>query len=212
MWDNACILTANELSLRVQLLTAMFAYIRIDCSLIPPRSSNLIMFYLILIIVTNNFACFQIFETALATCQSCAVGSSLWLCLTCGALGCSRKNFDGTGGNGHAVSHFEATGHPLVCKVFDMWLCLTCGELGCSRIYYWLCYVFMLRMLSVFFNILFRWVRSPRKVQPIFIVIDVTNPVWTPSSPLIWHISVLLSHNKLNPQNLWPNLYARHRV
>jgi ubiquitin carboxyl-terminal hydrolase 5/13 len=37
--------------------------------------------------------------------------------MTCGALGCSRKNYDGTGGNGHAVGHFETTGHPLVCKM-----------------------------------------------------------------------------------------------
>jgi hypothetical protein len=47
----------------------------------------------------------------------CDVSTALWLCMTCGALGCSRKNFDGTGGNGHAVAHFEATGHPLVCKM-----------------------------------------------------------------------------------------------
>ena len=54
---------------------------------------------------------------ALAKCQSCDISEALWLCFTCGALGCSRKNFDGTGGNSHAVEHFNLTGHPVVCKV-----------------------------------------------------------------------------------------------
>lgn len=37
--------------------------------------------------------------------------------MTCGALGCSRKNWDGTGGNEHAVNHNKETGHPLVVKM-----------------------------------------------------------------------------------------------
>ena len=37
--------------------------------------------------------------------------------MTCGHLGCGRKNWDGTGGNNHAVEHFESHHHPLVCKL-----------------------------------------------------------------------------------------------
>ena len=52
----------------------------------------------------------QLAVKSLAHCQSCEVNENLWLCLTCGALGCARKNFDGTGGNAHAVQHNQATG------------------------------------------------------------------------------------------------------
>lgn len=52
----------------------------------------------------------------LAHCQNCNLSSNLWLCLTCGALSCGRKNYDGTGGNGHAIEHFKSTSHPLVVK------------------------------------------------------------------------------------------------
>ena len=37
--------------------------------------------------------------------------------MICGHLGCGRKNYDGSGGNHHAVSHGEQTHHPLVCKL-----------------------------------------------------------------------------------------------
>ena len=37
--------------------------------------------------------------------------------MTCGSLGRSRKNFDGSGGNSHAVAHNKKTGHPLVVKM-----------------------------------------------------------------------------------------------
>lgn len=60
---------------------------------------------------------FFLFETALSHCGACDISSNLWLCMTCGSLGCARKNFDGSGGNGHAVAHFEQTKHPLVCKI-----------------------------------------------------------------------------------------------
>ena len=39
------------------------------------------------------------------------------MCLTCGALGCGRRQFDGSGGNGHALSHFQSTGHPVAIKL-----------------------------------------------------------------------------------------------
>lgn len=33
----------------------------------------------------------------MAHCGNCELSSNLWLCLTCGYLGCGRKYFDGTG-------------------------------------------------------------------------------------------------------------------
>lgn len=54
---------------------------------------------------------------SLSHCGDCELSSNLWLCMTCGHLGCGRRNFDGSGGNGHGVSHFEQSGHPLVCKM-----------------------------------------------------------------------------------------------
>jgi ubiquitin carboxyl-terminal hydrolase 5/13 len=59
----------------------------------------------------------QILAKSLATCSRCELMGNLWLCLTCGSLGCGRSNYDGSGGNNHGVQHFEASGHPLVVKL-----------------------------------------------------------------------------------------------
>ena len=37
--------------------------------------------------------------------------------MQCGHLGCGRRNYDGSGGNNHAVDHGKQTGHHLVCKL-----------------------------------------------------------------------------------------------
>jgi ubiquitin carboxyl-terminal hydrolase 5/13 len=37
--------------------------------------------------------------------------------MTCGHLGCGRKNYDGSGGNNHAVDHAKDSHHPVVCKL-----------------------------------------------------------------------------------------------
>nr|KAJ3422202.1 hypothetical protein HK105_000744 [Polyrhizophydium stewartii] len=42
---------------------------------------------------------------------------NLWLCLTCGNLGCGRAQYGGVGGNGHALAHHETTGHPIAVKM-----------------------------------------------------------------------------------------------
>lgn len=42
---------------------------------------------------------------------------NLWLCLTCGSLSCGRQQYGGLGGNGHAVAHFNSTGHPVSVKL-----------------------------------------------------------------------------------------------
>lgn len=43
--------------------------------------------------------------------------ANLWLCLTCGNLGCGRRLYDGSGGNGHGVAHYESSKHPVSCKI-----------------------------------------------------------------------------------------------
>ena len=50
-------------------------------------------------------------------CQECSLDNNLWLCLTCGSVGCGRRQFDGSGGNGHGAAHYEATGHAASVKL-----------------------------------------------------------------------------------------------
>ncbi|KAI0686470.1 ubiquitinyl hydrolase [Cytidiella melzeri] len=52
-----------------------------------------------------------------AHCVRCDLKDNLWLCLTCGALGCGRAQFGGVGGNGHALNHYEETQHPVSVKL-----------------------------------------------------------------------------------------------
>ncbi|KAI8967306.1 hypothetical protein BDF20DRAFT_966026 [Mycotypha africana] len=54
---------------------------------------------------------------ALAHCADCELNQNLWLCLVCGNLGCGRRQYDGTGGNQHAIEHFEKTGHAVNVKL-----------------------------------------------------------------------------------------------
>lgn len=58
----------------------------------------------------------QILSKDEAKCNNCSLNSNLWLCLTCGNLGCGRKQHDGSGGNSHGIEHFKSTGHPLSVK------------------------------------------------------------------------------------------------
>jgi len=50
-------------------------------------------------------------------CEKCDMKENLWLNLTDGSILCGRKFFDGTGGNNHALEHFEVTKHPLAVKL-----------------------------------------------------------------------------------------------
>jgi ubiquitin carboxyl-terminal hydrolase 5/13 len=59
----------------------------------------------------------KIAEKVIAHCNECELKSNLWLCLTCGHLGCGRQNYDKTGGNNHGVEHFEKTGHGVNVKI-----------------------------------------------------------------------------------------------
>lgn len=53
----------------------------------------------------------------LGHCSACDLNENLWLCLTCGNLGCGRKQFGGTGGNGHGVEHTQVSKHPVAVKL-----------------------------------------------------------------------------------------------
>ncbi|KAI9343245.1 hypothetical protein BDR26DRAFT_858775 [Obelidium mucronatum] len=53
----------------------------------------------------------------LAHCNSCDLKENLWLCLTCGNLGCGRQQFGGVGGNGHGMAHFDSCFHPVSVKL-----------------------------------------------------------------------------------------------
>ncbi|KAF2268477.1 ubiquitin carboxyl-terminal hydrolase 14 [Lojkania enalia] len=53
----------------------------------------------------------------LGHCSMCDLKENLWLCLTCGNLGCGRAQFGGVGGNSHGLAHTKATGHPVAVKL-----------------------------------------------------------------------------------------------
>ncbi|KAK9377656.1 uncharacterized protein V1513DRAFT_434854 [Lipomyces chichibuensis] len=56
-------------------------------------------------------------DQELAHCSQCELKENLWLCLKCGNLGCGRQQFGGVGGNGHGLTHFEQTLHPVSVKL-----------------------------------------------------------------------------------------------
>ncbi|ORY11816.1 ubiquitin carboxyl-terminal hydrolase 14 [Clohesyomyces aquaticus] len=59
----------------------------------------------------------QIESQTLGHCSMCELNENLWLCLTCGNLGCGRAQFGGIGGNSHGVAHTSSTGHPVAVKL-----------------------------------------------------------------------------------------------
>lgn len=59
----------------------------------------------------------QIESQSLGHCSACDLKENLWLCLTCGNLGCGRQQFGGVGGNSHGVAHTKSTGHPVAVKL-----------------------------------------------------------------------------------------------
>lgn len=50
-------------------------------------------------------------------CEVCHLQENLWMNLTDGMVLCGRRYFDGTGGNNHALLHFQQTGFPLAVKL-----------------------------------------------------------------------------------------------
>ncbi|KAJ2396706.1 ubiquitin C-terminal hydrolase Ubp14 [Coemansia sp. RSA 2559] len=53
----------------------------------------------------------------LHNCSTCEKRENLWLCLSCGHVGCGRRQYDGSGGNNHAIDHFAQTGHRVSVKL-----------------------------------------------------------------------------------------------
>lgn len=50
-------------------------------------------------------------------CAKCDKTENLWLNLTDGMILCGRRNWDGSGGNNHAIDHFNETRYPLAVKL-----------------------------------------------------------------------------------------------
>ncbi|CAH8604042.1 unnamed protein product [Heterobilharzia americana] len=50
-------------------------------------------------------------------CSRCDLKDNLWMNLTDGTILCGRRFWDGTGGNNHAVEHYETTKYPLAVKL-----------------------------------------------------------------------------------------------
>ncbi|KIW05770.1 uncharacterized protein PV09_03626 [Verruconis gallopava] len=59
----------------------------------------------------------QIDSQSLGKCSKCDLKENLWLCLSCGNLGCGRTQHGGLGGNGHGVEHTKETSHPVAVKL-----------------------------------------------------------------------------------------------
>ncbi|GAB7366655.1 hypothetical protein MBLNU230_g8638t1 [Neophaeotheca triangularis] len=53
----------------------------------------------------------------LGQCSACDLKENLWLCLTCGNLGCGRSQFGGVAGNNHGREHGQTSGHSVVVKL-----------------------------------------------------------------------------------------------
>ncbi|KAH9920505.1 ubiquitin carboxyl-terminal hydrolase 14 [Epithele typhae] len=68
-------------------------------------------------LMLEQLATGSIAASGLAHCSKCELKENLWLCLTCGSLGCGRQQFGGVGGNGHGLNHFEETQHPVSVKL-----------------------------------------------------------------------------------------------
>lgn len=50
-------------------------------------------------------------------CEKCDKTDNLWLNLTDGSILCGRKYFDGSGGNNHAIEHYDECKYPLAVKL-----------------------------------------------------------------------------------------------
>lgn len=59
----------------------------------------------------------KIESQSLGHCSMCDLNENLWLCLTCGNLGCGRAQFGGVGGNSHGLAHTDGSGHPVAVKL-----------------------------------------------------------------------------------------------
>lgn len=72
---------------------------------------------------------------SLGHCAQCDLDANLWLCLSCGNLGCGRAQYGGVGGNSHALAHTDQAGHPVAVKLGSLTAdgtadiyCYSCNE------------------------------------------------------------------------------------
>lgn len=66
-------------------------------------------------------------------CSQCDKTDNLWLNLTDGVILCGRRNWDGTGGNNHAIEHYNKTRYPLAVKLGTITADLeAAGDTSCS--------------------------------------------------------------------------------
>lgn len=86
-------------------------------------------------------------------CSKCDKTENLWLNLTDGMILCGRKLWDGSGGNNHAIEHYEQTKYPLAVKLGTITADLE-GAGNCTT------------ELSTFFF----WLRNARKSNSISIL------------------------------------------
>ncbi|KAF8520138.1 ubiquitinyl hydrolase [Hysterangium stoloniferum] len=77
----------------------------------------------------------HVLESGVAHCSKCDLKDNLWMCLTCGALGCGRSQYGGVGGNSHGLAHNQETGHPVAVKLGTITpegnadiFCYACGD------------------------------------------------------------------------------------
>ncbi|KAK5713834.1 ubiquitin C-terminal hydrolase Ubp14 [Elasticomyces elasticus] len=55
---------------------------------------------------------------SLSHCADCSLQQNLWLCLTCGNLGCGRSQWGvPNAGSNHAINHTTSTSHPVAVKL-----------------------------------------------------------------------------------------------
>lgn len=65
----------------------------------------------------------------LSHCALCDLAENLWICLSCGTIGCGREQFGSSlKGNSHALSHYDATGHAVAVKLGS----LSADETSCD--------------------------------------------------------------------------------
>ena len=110
----------------------------------------------------------KIAEKSIAKCNDCELNQNLWLCLTCGNLSCGRKE---TGGNAHAIEHYNKTKHPLVVKTG------TITPNGEASIYCYACDNDVKDENYIIPWFLYNWINVPDSSKPVEIkeMINVTN-------------------------------------
>ena len=89
----------------------------IDAGAVPNRTYSAIRCVIPIAPLLSAIFLTRVAAVGLAHCNACDLKENLWLCLTCGSLGCGRQLYGGLGGNGHGLEHFKSTGHAVSVKL-----------------------------------------------------------------------------------------------